>query len=113
MRSDQQKTISTIKLDEVLHRITGTTHHDDHERHHDHDHDHGEESMGFVWKMFLLLVAIYVFYLVESLFSILFRGGAEVEPTHGHSHNLVPKLSTSNESMEIIFGNKKNSLLKC
>ena len=65
--------------------------------------------MDFVWKMFLLLVGIYGFYLVETLFAVvgqIISNGA-VEPddeknnnSHGHSHHFVPEAQSSRRKKE-------------
>ena len=50
-------------------------------------HSDEEESKSFIWKMLVLLIAIYVFYLVELLFAFVSRRFNGID-TH---HHIVPE----------------------
>uniref|UniRef100_A0A671Q5Q5 Zinc transporter ZIP4 n=1 Tax=Sinocyclocheilus anshuiensis TaxID=1608454 RepID=A0A671Q5Q5_9TELE len=46
-----------------------------------HDHDQAEDNFDYVYKLLVLVAGIYFFYLMESIFSIVTRGG------HHHNHD--------------------------
>ncbi|XP_026145396.1 zinc transporter ZIP4-like [Carassius auratus] len=46
------------------------------------NHDHAEDNYDYVYKLLVLIAGIYIFYLMESIFSIITRGGH-----HNHNHD--------------------------
>ncbi|XP_067282441.1 zinc transporter ZIP4 [Pseudorasbora parva] len=46
-----------------------------------HDHDHAEDNLDYVYKLLVLLAGVYLFYLMESIFSIITRR------QHHHNHD--------------------------
>ncbi|KAJ8050688.1 Zinc transporter ZIP12 [Holothuria leucospilota] len=55
-----------------------------HEVPHDHSgHDHGDHDFSYVWKTFLTLMSLYIFFLLEAFMS-MFCAGTHVH-THGHA----------------------------
>lgn len=50
-----------------------------------HDHDHSEENLQYVYKLLVLLAGVYLFFLMESIFSIITRS----QHQHGHEEVCV------------------------
>ena len=75
------------------------------EDHSSHSQEEEEESKSFIWKMLVLLIAIYVFYLVELLFAFVSRRFNGID-TH---HHIVPephsaiKLKALNGNSAIVY----------
>ncbi|XDV33663.1 hypothetical protein PO909_003985 [Leuciscus waleckii] len=46
-----------------------------------HDHDHTEDNLDYMYKLLVLLAGIYIFFLMESIFSIITRS------QHHHHHD--------------------------
>lgn len=100
--------IGTLVGDALLHLIPLCLGLHAHDSGNDGHEDHEEEGpKDFIWKMFVVFIAIYVFYLLESFFSFLSRAFHNVEPTdeehhgHGHSHHFVPKKESSCHEKEM------------
>ncbi|XP_055508896.1 zinc transporter ZIP12-like [Leucoraja erinacea] len=62
---------------------------------------HSHENKGYIWKMFTVLGGIYVFFLIEKLFSLILtvRGQAFGKGHLAHSHD-VPMESNLNSQSE-------------
>ena len=81
-----------------------------HGDHSSHSKEEEEDANAFVWKMLVLLVAIYAFYLVESMFALvsrLFHGNSVDDDGsdggHGHSHHFVPEAQSSSNQKAAKF----------
>jgi len=105
--------VGTMLGDAFLHLIPmslGLHAHDHggHGDHSSHSKEEEEDANAFVWKMLVLLVAIYAFYLVESMFALvsrLFHGNSVDDDGsdggHGHSHHFVPEAQSSTNQKAI------------
>lgn len=76
--------VSTLSGDALIHLIPLATGLHVHEVPHDHSgHDHGDHDFSYVWKTFLTLMSLYIFFLLEAFMS-MFCAGTHVH-THGHA----------------------------
>ncbi|XP_068711714.1 metal cation symporter ZIP14-like [Montipora foliosa] len=99
--------VGSLAADSLLHLLPHSfglhAHEEDGSSGHDHA-DHSGES-AFLWKAMVVLVAIYAFYLFETLMHVVLR--SKISPKHGgHSHRNKEASSFGKNKCEVPFDNK-------
>nr|XP_055076081.1 zinc transporter ZIP4-like [Misgurnus anguillicaudatus] len=109
--------VGSLTGDALLHLIPsflGLHLHEDSEHHH---HDHSAETFNYVYKLLVVVGGIYIFYLLETVFSIITRQDhhhdRESDPHHcDHSKVLQmfqrKRENQSNSQTELVDGQKNN-----
>ncbi|XP_065137702.1 zinc transporter ZIP4-like [Paramisgurnus dabryanus] len=109
--------VGSLTGDALLHLIPsflGLHLHEDSEHHH---HDHSAETFNYVYKLLVVVGGIYIFYLLETVFSIITRQNhhhdRESDPHHcDHSKVLQmfqrKRENQSNSQTELVDGQKNN-----
>ncbi|XP_057210671.1 zinc transporter ZIP4-like [Triplophysa rosa] len=83
-----------------------------------HDHDHSEENLHYIYKLLVVVGGIYVFYLLETLFSIITRQDHHHTDPHHCDHSKVLQMfqrrreNQSNSQTELVDGQNNTLFLE-